>query len=290
MSKNEELRKGISLFLGPYLKSYRERVNALYSEEHANSNIFTYMKPISLYVLLRDKDTHLLFIEGEKDELRFIDCNENSNFQQISSRSEKLVKMFITELTGIDDYLAVFPYYNLGEFGSVAFSEANRGNLQKRAERWGANKADSDYDSYGLVKAIEKATTPLTTLSVVDTDEILKNVQDPSFQYEFGESAKAYNAGLYLAAASTAGIALENILRLIIVKKVGKGKLPSQTYIRHSLTVLEKEQILPGRLLNETRAQNWVRNSSSHTNEDPIKKETVDTLFRVIDELSFFVT
>ncbi|RKD20997.1 hypothetical protein BEP19_15045 [Ammoniphilus oxalaticus] len=289
---NEELEEGFRIFFKPYLEGYRERVNTLYPDEHADSDIFTYMKPVHLHVLLHDSDTHLLFARDEEDGLTFIDCMaiDEDEFDHISSSSDKLMNKFVYSVSGLNDYLTVFHFSRLGEYAGISFSESNRGTLVGSARKWGVEKADDHYSAYKFSKALERAISPSIELATINTDEVLERVQDPSFQYEFGESAKAYNAGLYLAAASTAGIALENILRLIITKVFGRDKLPSKSYIIDSLLVLDRKKVLPGRLRNEVWAQNGIRNSNAHTNEDPVKKETVETLYRLINELSFFIT
>ena len=157
--------------------------------------------------------------------------------------------------------------------------------MADRAKEWGVNKADDDYSTYKLSKALEKAISPPIELTTVNTEEILDRVKDPAFRYEFGESAKAYNAGLYLAAASIAGIALENILRLIIVNKMRDNTLPKYSFIRDSVLKLDKENILPGRLRSRVWEKNGIRNSHSHTNEDPVRKETVESLHLIIEDL-----
>lgn len=284
---NGDLKRGFQLFFKPYLEGYRERVNTLYSDEHTTSTVFTYMKPIHLQVLLRDRYTYLLFSKCNEDKLSFIDCTEiiESEFDLLSSKSDKLKNNFIESLVGLNDYIDAFHFARLGEFAGVSFTRSNSENLPASSKKWGVNKADDDYNSYNLGLALEKAFSPSIELTTVNTDEILERIQDPAFQYEFGESAKAYNAGLYLAAASTGGIALENILRLIIVNKMRDNKLPAKSFIRDSVLKLDQENILPGRLRSRVWEKSGIRNSHSHTNEDPVRKETVESLHQIIEDL-----
>lgn len=288
--KNEELREGLPLFLEPYLEGYRERVNVLYSHEHANSGVFTYMKSIHLYILLRDSDTHLLFAEDDKDDITLIDCTEadKSVFDQIYSKSDKVEGKYINSLTGLDTHLTVFPFYQLGEHAGVSFSEGNRDFMIASAKKWGFDKADEDYNAYKLGKALEKIISPSAELAAVNTDEILERVKDPAFRYEFGESAKAYNAGLYLAAAATGGIALENLLRILIVIKTSE-RLPKETYIKDSLAVLKRNKVLSTRLSSSVSSLRDIRNSNAHTNEDPVRKTTVDHLYATIEDLALLL-
>ncbi|MEK4425468.1 hypothetical protein [Solibacillus sp. FSL K6-1523] len=67
--------------------------------------------------------------------------------------------------------------------------------------------------------------------NVFGLEEIVYKINSPSFEYELGESIKTYKSGLYLAAAATGGITLENILRILIVNRLGTDQLPKNTYI-----------------------------------------------------------
>lgn len=289
--ETDELKEGLKLFFQPYLEGYRKRVNEIYTVENDESSSFSYMKPVRLHVLLRDKNTHLIFTSADVDEIEFFDFNETSReeFEKLSSSSEKIKDDFIKSIIGTDNYLAHQRLSQLGEFGGISFAKGNQHTLSNRSRQWGIEKADSHYNNYRFSLAFEKSLIPSSELIVVDTEKILERVPDPSFQYEFGESAKAYNAGLYLAAASTGGLALENILRLLIVKMLGEDELPGETYIRTSLKRLEKGNILPGRLHGAVDSLKNIRNSNSHTNEDPVKQTTVDHLFATIEDLSKFL-
>lgn len=288
--KAGELEEGFKIFYKAYLEGYRNRVLKVYLDESSKGDSFKYMKPVHFNVLLRDKDTHLIISKSEEDLLSFIDVNEmdREKFNQLASGSVKLRREFIKSVTKLDDYLDELHFNDLGRLAGLTFAQPNQLHLAESSKEWGAAMADWHYNQHLLTEALEKIVSPSINLTVVNTDEILERVNDLSFQYEFGESAKAYNAGLYLAAASTGGLALENILRLIIVKELGIDELPGETYIRTSLNKLNKKEVLPGRLHGAVDSLKNVRNSNSHTNIDPVKKTTVDHLFATIEDLSLF--
>lgn len=287
---SEEVKIGLEVFFQSYLEGYRERVNNLYPDEYSESNSFVYMQPIHLYVFLRGDHTHLLFANGESDKLIFKDCDgiDNNEFDYLSKGPDKLKQQFIQSHLELEDYITVFPFPRLGEWAGVSFTKTNLESLPNSSRNWGIKQADDHYDDYRLVKSLEKALATSSDLNVVNTDDILKRVKDPSFQYEFGESAKAYNAGLYLAAAATGGIALENILRLIIKEKT-TYQLPYNTYIKDSLAVLQKDDTLSKRLYTSVESLKNIRNSNAHTNIDPVKNTTVDHLFATIEDLSIIL-
>ncbi|KOY81541.1 hypothetical protein I6G82_08585 [Lysinibacillus macroides] len=284
----EELTEGLKTFFPPYLEGYRTRVNELYMEEHKNSDSFYFMNPVKLYILLHEKNTHLLFSENNEDQIVFIDCSHISSeeFSVLKNGPDKLKYRFIKELLDIDEYHVDIPFYNLGKWAGVAFTNDNRGTLVDRSNRWGTHLADSHEKDYRFNKAFRSAIIPSTELEDIDTNVIIQKVNNPTFEYEFGESVKAYNSGLYLAAASTGGIALENILRLLIQVKA-EAKLPQNTYIKDSLAVLRRENILPNRLAASVDSLKAIRNSNAHTNSDPVKKTTLDHLYSVIEDLSY---
>lgn len=205
---NEVLKASLEVFFNPYLEAYRERVNTLYFDEHKESSSFQYMKPVKLTVLLRGENTHLIFSSDFKDNISFIECSkmESKVFQQLSSSSSKVKDSFIKSISGLEKYLFELHYSQLGEYAGIAFSTGNRGSLSEQSKILGIEEADNHFSGYELEKALEKVITPNTTLTIVNTDEILERVNDSSFQYEFGESAKAYSAGMYLAAAATGGM------------------------------------------------------------------------------------
>ncbi|MEY9979733.1 hypothetical protein [Lysinibacillus sp. RC79] len=150
-----------------------------------------------------------------------------------------------------------------------------------------------DLPEMGLIKGRNYAQLHGDTLikekkerfNIFGLDEIVHKINSPSFEYELGESIKAYKLGLYLAAASTAGIALENILRILIANKIGENAIPDKSYIWKSINELDKKKILPGRLRAEILSQSEIRNSNAHTNDDPVRKDTVETLYRIVREI-----
>ena len=287
-SIQDELKEGIAVFFPIYLEAYREHVHSLYPLEHKECGSFSFMNPIYLFVLLRSHNTHLIFTNGDSiDRVSFIDPAdiEVDEFEKLSSSSRKTKKAYIDSIIGEKDCIEDIKISAIVEHGTFAFKSVNREYLLEASKKWGIEKADEHYQTYLFTKALENALNPNTELTVVDTDDILQRVQNHAFQYEFGESAKAYNAGLYLAAASTAGIALENILRLIIVRRMKDNTLPRNSFIRDSVLKLDKENILPGRLRSRVWEKSGIRNSHSHTNEDPVRKETVESLFLIIEDL-----
>ncbi len=240
---------------------------------------------------MHDKRIHFIFSKNPTDDLVIKDLSElpTHEFRVLESGPEKLKRAFIESNVGLGDYLDEHPHYQSGKSASIVFRKVNNELLPKHSIAWGKAKADWHNNEYDLMNALQEMTKPSKKLENFSVDDIFGRVNDPSFHYEFEESVKAYNAGLYLAAAATGGIAMENILRLIIIKKLGRHKLPSKSYISWSLKVLDEKKILPGRLSGEVSGQISIRNSNSHTNDDPVRKETVDAIYRIINDLTLLL-
>ncbi|MEO4053415.1 hypothetical protein [Solibacillus sp. CAU 1738] len=290
-SRNEGLKNGFNMFFSPYLEGYRNRVNELYADEYReNRESFFFMNPVKLHVLLNDMNTHLVLSENDVDQIGFIDCKDmqHEEFSVLRKGPEKLKIEFIKSEFSITEYITDFHYYDLGEYAGLMFNEVNHGGLIERSKVWGIENADSHEMNYRFNKALQSAFEPSTLLSDLNTDLIIEKVNTPSFAYEFGESVKAYNAGIYLAASTTGGIALENILRILIKNKTSEH-LPKDTYIKDSLAVLKRNHVLSNRLAASVSNLRDIRNSNSHTNEDPVRKTTVDHLYATIEDLAMLL-
>lgn len=288
---NEELQKALKILFPVYLNSYREHVTEVYKEEYeeAGNNIFNFMQPVKCIVLMHGNNSYLLFYKNEKDELLFKDCTsiELSDFDVLSERLSKFKKKFIQDTLQLDlDFISSLKLSDFVKYGALGLRSPDLNSISKSS---GIHGADEDYKTYELNKALEQIIIPSSKTEIVDTASVLQKVNDPSFQYEFEESIKAYNAGLYLAAAATGGIALENILRVLIIKNFDKKRLPDKTYIDRSVRVLDEKKILPGRLRADILKSIGVRNANAHTNEDPVRKDTVEALYRIIFDVSILL-
>lgn len=287
---NEEIKKGYEIVFQPFLEGYRNHVNELYLEEYNDrSDSFIYMEPIKLFLLLSEDSSYIIITRSERDELVFIPPSpENYAF---SENPEKLKIKFMKEQLQIDNPLEYTPYYAfLRYIGGKFFKETNHPKLYEEAKISGISTADSHASQYEYYKSLNMYLSHKVELENIDFENITTKVNDPSFQYEFEESVKAYNAGLYLAAATTGRIALENILRQLIKKELGSQFLPDKTYIWKSVDVLTKNEILSGRLRGQINQQSEIRNTNCHTNDAPVTKETVDNLYGVIRDISNLFT
>lgn len=289
--QNEELIEGLEMFFSPYLGGYRNRVNELYADEYNESNdSFYFMNPVKLHVLLNGKNTYLVFTKNDEDQMVFIDCTDipHEDFTLLFKGPEKLKNKFLRDEFNLTENLSNFPYTSLGKHAGLIFSKPNHGSLIERSLLWGIKKADTHETNYRFSKAFQEALQPSVKLSDINTDLIVEKVNNPSFEYEFGESVKAYNAEIFLAAATTGGIALENILRILIQRKTN-AQLPKDTYIKDSLAVLKRNHVLSNRLAASVNSLRDIRNSNSHTNNDPVRKTTVDHLYATIEDLAMLL-
>ncbi len=281
---NLKLRERIEFTFPVYLKGYRDRVEKLYSSEHEVSEYFSLMSPIKLIVLLKNYFTHVIFVKSEVDSIEIMDCTcySENEMAVLVDGPPKLKADFLNNKFNIVHYLEIMRYFEF--INKIMLS--TKENLNDFAYREGCQKADSHNLAYTFSLAVKEVVKPTIKTSVLNTDEIIEKVNDLSFQYEFGESVKSYNCELYFAAASAGGGSLENILRILITRKLGEEYLTENTYIITSLNTLKKHNIVKGRLYARIKAFNAIRNSNAHTNEDPVEKEVVEDLFRIIRDVS----
>lgn len=285
---NEFIEEKLKIIFPTILTSYRECVESTFKEEFSEVgfDIFVFMQPVKAIVLIHERNTHILFYKHETDEISFMDCTHIPlvQFYDIDDNDSKFKRNLIKDILLLDlEYVASISLVNFIEFGVIALKQSN---LEKIASESGVSIANKHYKDYELSKAFKKAFTPSSKTQTIDTELIIQTVNNPSFTYEFGESVKAYNSKLYLAAAATSGIALENLLRILIIKNFGKKRLPDKTYIDRSVRVLDEKEILPGRLRADILKNIGVRNANAHTNKDPVRKDTVEALFRIIFDVS----
>lgn len=280
-----DFREPMNQFAENFLHTYRSYIRDYFIEEYTESpESFPLMEPVYWSVLFRNRSIENRLYKNQEDVtysriFQFDTVGESRDFHRLPDHIQReriatLIDkadtplltfevrygMIADSITGDPDYVTKNPD-DMPEMGTIRgreFAKQHSENYQKRKKE--------RFNLYGL-------------------ETLVPQVGSPSFEYELSESIASHRQGLYLAAAATGGIALENILRVIIKRRLGEKELPSKTYIRDSVSRLDKSSILPGRLKSRVLEKNGIRNSHSHTNEDRVRKETVESLFLVIKDL-----
>lgn len=100
-------------------------------------------------------------------------------------------------------------------------------------------------------------------------EEIIPIVDNEHFEHEMSEAIQCYKRKLYLAATAVVGIALENIL-VLILKKNGLYTPKIQPYIKDYSKVLVDNELLEDRKRREILNFNNTRNGAAHSNSGVI--------------------
>ncbi|MGC8229869.1 hypothetical protein ACP2W0_12735 [Pseudobacillus badius] len=292
----EEFENGINIFFPSFLEGYRERFKKYYSNGVENK-YFYFCNPTKLTAVYSKKTCYFIFTDSEKDEFETLKTtsNEDEKIDSLQQEPHHLVRRKLLELFNIQDS-SVIEFDQNGwldrrpDLFFLTFEEKNHHLLKDSSFECGGMYADWHYHSYELEEAIKQSVKPSSEYQLFDAEAIMKKVDTESFRYEFEESIKAYNTELYLAASATAGIALENLLRILITHHLGAKALPEKTYIWESNKVLKKHRIVDGRLAGRIESASPIRNSTSHTNTGRVDKETVDETYRLIKDLVDLLT
>lgn len=274
-------------FWSNFIKSYRKHIKENYPKLYGEfPKKFVFMHPaqfvaifknnyIRFYVYPHSFDTVLLKYQQftTLGEMRAYDC---------LTEEEKAEKLAV--IAERDDSPITFFDIKYGFELPAIIHQGHASNNPDDLPEMGTIKGTHFAQEHGdkLAKELKER------FNVFNLEELVNKINCPSLNYELGESISAYKQGLYLAAATTGGIALENILRILIQKKT-RTPLPKDTYIKDSLTILKRNNILSNRLAASVNSLRDIRNSNSHTNEDPVRKTTVDHLYATIEDLAMLL-
>lgn len=122
--------------------------------------------------------------------------------------------------------------------------------------------------------------------SVFQIENMIKIVNDKDFEYQILEAMKAYKANLYLACASTLGVAMETLCKILLIKK---GNVRSDAIKNTQLGDLSLQLKKKGIISNKDKERIMLgakfRNLSSHTNPGPTEKLDCDVLISTVEFL-----
>lgn len=283
----EEIEQGMESFFPIFLEGYRERVHAY---DVNDSTLFPLLEKCSLKAYIFSFDIYLIFSKSDNDDLKIIFATEEDNTDlkaDLGAPTHIFRKKLYTKYEIKQDIiLKELRFHDIGKEMTLLFRIINQHQIPTFSKTQGSRIADLDYLELELQKSIRDSARPSNAYDNFDVDDLILKVKSESFEYEFTESIQAYNSELYLAASATAGIALENLLKTLIIRRLGAKSLPQKTYIRDFANVLETNSIIDERMANRVRGFNATRNSSSHTNTGKVSKEDVNQGYFLINELT----
>lgn len=124
------------------------------------------------------------------------------------------------------------------------------------------------------------------TYSDLDFTDIVQVVDDKDFEYALNESLAAYEHNLYLAATSTAGTALENLVITILEKNSIKFDYNQGTELGRLTNLLLNEEIINKKMKQRIMNSASLRNLASHANKGRTIREDAKSIYQIIYTLS----
>ncbi|MDT2490796.1 hypothetical protein P7D72_01875 [Enterococcus avium] len=122
--------------------------------------------------------------------------------------------------------------------------------------------------------------------SDLDFEPIIKVVNDPDFEYALNESLAAYDHSLYLAATSTAGTAMENLIRRILELENTPVSENETTELGELTGRLRRAQIIDKRDKRRIMLAADFRNLASHGNKGRVIRQDTKLIYQEIFNLA----
>lgn len=280
---------------------YKEKLEALYPEAYSeNPEAFPLadFDNIDAYIIKRNekllKKSYFLYLfqgKGEiKDYLGEIDDKEYSrlkNFRNIDDFVIDIINNIIGNhkrvycITYVLDVYTNIDYITSEEF--IKLQKENISNqmleqLREDGERF-VNHIDQEA-SYYAKNAFRYA------YSELDFSPIIMAVNDQDFEYALNESIACYDHSLYLAAVSTAGTALENLI-IKILKNEGKSIDDNSTTELGELSGrLRNAGLINRREKKRIMLAASFRNLASHSNKGRVTRQDAKVVYQEIFNLA----
>lgn len=281
----EPFMEAMPEFWKNFIDTYRNYTAEYYCEEYeGNANSFPFMQPVHWVVIFRNNEieNHIFANyadQFEQKNLQFITLGESKEFRRLPSHIQQEK---VDDLIGRRDRpLSIIRV----KYGFTADSIDGDPNY--------VTKNPADMGEMGEIKGREYAKIhgenarkeKEERFSLFGIEEIIPLVNDEHFEYEMSEAISCYRHELYLAAAAVVGVALENILSLIVHKRLGPKKAQNRQYTKDYLQVLVKEGLMTERKKRSILAFSAIRNGAAHTNTGKVQAKDAQLGFEIIRDL-----
>ena len=282
-------------------KEYKEKLETLYPKAYSENpeafplaNLFN----IDAYIIKGNekflKMSYFLFLfqgKGKMEYLGEIDNKEYSRLKNFKDIDDFVVDI-INNITGNHkrDYYyttgALESYLNIDHVTPEEFIRIQRENisnhileqLRKDGDRF-INHIDKEA-SYYAKDAFRYA------YSELDFSPVIKAVNDQDFEYALNESIACYDHSLYLAAVSTAGTALENLI-IRILEYEGKSIDDSGvTELGELSGRLRSAGLINRRERRRIMLAASFRNLASHANKGRVTRQDAKLVYQEIFNLA----
>lgn len=267
------------------LENYRYKINENFSKEYAESpECFPYMKKLEAIALFKNHDIVFHIYENTCDAFSYVSLqfptykelriySEMTEVERDKYKQQLCNKETAPFIVFDIKYGYQIPTLIPGEFEVTENPE----DLPEMGKTKGITLAN---EHYNLLSEEKK-----NRFSLFELENFIPKINDEHFHYEIEEAIKAYRNELYLASTAVIGVALENLLSLIIIKMFDEEKLPKRKYIKDYINVLVKEGLIDNRAGRRYDNFSDTRNGAAHSNSGKIYKEDAEQGFELIKQL-----
>ena len=286
--------------LDAFSSDYREKVQILYSKaysENPEAFLLANASNIDAYIIKGDRKLltssyHVFLYQGKGDiyNLGEIPYDKYTKLKDYNT-SKGFLSDVINEISGIDKkiYFEAFElesYMNSGYDTPERYIEIMSQNLSDRMLRklqddgtCFINHINQD-SSYYAKNAFRYAYTEL------DFSPIIMAVDDQDFEYALSESIACYDQSLYLAAVSTAGTALENLIIKVLEEKNELSDDKTTTELGELSGILRRTGLINRRDRNRIMLAANFRNLASHANKGRVTRQDAKVIYQEIFNLA----
>lgn len=270
----EEFKRYQEFYFKEFVQAYRNRVIEFYREQYEKyPDAFPLMKPVLWISIFRNFEIITFITSASSDEFMdfedFFDTREE--YDKVKDLPEHIQDQRLLDLVGIKSYIEkITSWYGESEDPEPSFH--SRPPIYQ-----GSQLADSHFSKLMQTKHYDH----------FDINQILVKVNDENFQYELEEAVKAYNADLFLASSITSAVAIENLLKMKIIKEFGEKALPApkDRYIINFANILASHGLMTERLYQRIRSANELRRGAGHSKSGKLTSEDAEYMLSVVKSI-----
>lgn len=301
--------KTIEIFINDFSCQYNTFIKSLYEQSYIeNPEAFIGSSPnnIDAYIIKVDKSIFgnefiTVFYQGSGI-IKYLDKVEDKYYTQYKNYSSNTDFFTFIISDKIDD-LGKFYFQETLLIDQVINSIENRKNNFEDAYNeikkifWELNYKDKilnqlKNDGKNFVEHINQDSSYYAkdaykfSYSELNFEDIIKIVNNRDFEYALNESLAAYGNSLYLAATVTAGVALENLLVVILEKEKISIETNDSTELGALSNKLLKNGVIDKREKNRIMLAAKYRNLASHANKGRVIRNDAKTIYTEIFNLA----
>lgn len=299
---NKDLTKFIKKLLVAFHNQYKEKLEVLYEKaylENPEAFPLANINEIDAYIIKGDKkllgSTYYTFLyqgEGES-EVKFLGEIPNEEYSKLKNfpSSKDFASHIINNIIESDQnpYFYIFDldiYLSIPNITSEEYIERFKDNISDSMLRKLKNDGSQFIDHINKESSYYAKNAFRYAYSELDFSPIITAVDDEDFEYALNESMACYDQSLYLAAVSTAGTALENLIIKILVDENEFPDEKATTELGELSGILRRTGLINRRDRNRIMLAANFRNLASHANKGRVTRQDAKVIYQEIFNLA----